>query len=88
MNNKISKKFFLELEISNNLADIEDYAKSAYYLLTHEDDDEIDKVEIIDCLSYVPSIIKTVEETLEKLVQEYETELEELRCRGGYINEE
>lgn len=87
MNNKISKKFFLELEISNNLADIEDYAKSAYYLLTHEDD-EIDKVEIIDCLSYVPSIIKTVEESMEKWAQEYETELEELRCRGGYIDEE
>lgn len=87
MNNKISKKFFLELEINNNLADIEDYAKSAYYLLTNEDD-EIDKVEIIDCLSCVPSIIKAIEETMEKWAQEYETELEELRCRGGYVDEE
>lgn len=87
MNNKISKKFFLELEINNSLANIEDYAKSAYHLLTNEDD-EIDKFEIIDCLSYVPSIIKTIEETLEKWVQEYETELEELRCRGGYVDEE
>lgn len=88
MNSKTLKKFFLELKINNNLADIENYTNNAYYLLINEDNDEVNKVEIIDCLSCIPSIIKTIEEVIEKWALEYETEIEEIKCKGGYVNEE
>lgn len=73
MNENIRKKFNIEIQISNYLTDLENYAESAYNyiignpIITDED-------EILVCLESVPDIIKTLDKLIEELEVLYEDE--------------
>ncbi len=74
MNENIRKKFNIEIQISNYLADLKNYAEGAYNyiignpLITDEE-------EVLACLESVPYVIKTIDELIERLEGLYEDEL-------------
>ncbi len=78
MKEKYMKKFMLETEINNYLNDIKEYSNSALLYLTNPSD-ELDKEEIIMYLSCVEECTDCIDELIEKIEEEYENDIKELK---------
>lgn len=73
MNENTRQKFNIEIQISNYLSDLKNYAEGAYnYIIGNPI--VTDENEILACLESVPDIVKTIDKLIEKLEVLYENE--------------
>ena len=78
MKEKYMKKFMLEIEINNYLNDIKEYSNSALHYLINPSD-RLDKEEVIMYLSCIEECTNNVDELVEKIEEEYENDIKELK---------
>ena len=73
-----------KIEIESNLLDIKAYVEGALNYFDNENDEDIDKKEVIAYLGTVPQTINETKELLEQIEYEYEIKIFELESEKWY----